>query len=240
MRYLDFSFADPAHNLACDEALLQWCAVEGGEGVLRLWQPSQYFVVTGHSNKIALEVDESACAADQVPLFRRCSGGGTVLQGPGCLNYALIFEHEKGPGLGDVMRAYRFVLERHRQLFMDLSGEAVAVGGTSDLVVAGCKFSGNSQYRKRNWTLVHGTFLLQFDVARIERYLRMPSKEPAYRQRRAHGDFLRNLHLACDVVKDALRKTWGATQDLKAAPFPIIEALVRDRYMRPEWNLKFS
>jgi lipoate---protein ligase len=239
MRYLDLSFADPARNLACDEALIQWCEAEGGEGILRVWQTTQYFVVAGHSNKIAVEVDRSACAADQVPVFRRSSGGGTVLQGPGCLNYALIFHHEERQGLADLTRAYRFVLERHCRLFALLSGEAVALQGTSDLAVAGRKFSGNSQYRKRNWTLVHGTVLLHFDLALIQRYLPMPSKEPRYRQHRSHCDFLYNVNLASDVVKHSLRETWSATQDLETPPLSLIDALARKRYTRPEWNLKF-
>jgi lipoate-protein ligase A len=238
MIYLDLSFTDPAENLACDEALLQWCEDQRREGALRVWQPAQYFVVIGHSNKIAVEVNESACAAHQVRVFRRCSGGGTVLQGPGCLNYALILPHE-GQGLGDLTRTYRFVLERHRRLFAQLTGAAVRVQGTSDLSLAGRKFSGNSQYRKRSWTLVHGTFLLHFDLALMERYLPMPSKEPGYRQHRRHGDFLLNLDLATDIVKQRLRETWNATQDLETTPFALIEALVRERYARPEWNLKF-
>lgn len=239
MKYLDLSFAEPAENLACDEALMQWCEHERRDGVLRIWQPRQYFVVAGYSNKIAVEVNQSACAADRVPVFRRCTGGGAVLQGPGCLNYALIFRHEEGEWLGDLTRSYRYVLERHRQLFAVLIGVPVAVQGTSDLVVAGRKFSGNSQYRRRSWTLVHGTFLLQFDFARIERYLPMPSKEPGYRQHRPHGDFLLNLSIATDFVKQSLRETWGARQDLGAPPQLVIDALVRERYSRPEWNLKF-
>jgi lipoate---protein ligase len=239
MRYLDLSFADPAENLACDEALIQWCEAERRDGILRVWQPIQYFVVAGHSNKITVEVDQSACAADQLPVFRRCTGGGAVLQGPGCLNYALVFYHNEGERLGDLTRAYRFVLERHRRLFAELTGETVTVQGTSDLAVAGRKFSGNSQYRRRSWTLVHGTFLLHFDLARIERYLPMPSKEPGYRQHRPHRNFLVNLDLASDLVKYSLRQTWGATQDLEAPPFLLIDALVRERYSCPEWNLKF-
>lgn len=239
MRYLDLSFADPAENLACDEALIQWCEAEGRDGILRVWQPTRYFVVAGHSNKIASEVDQSACAADQLPVFRRCTGGGTVLQGPGCLNYALVLYHNHGERFGDLTRSYRFVLERHRRLFAELTGETVTVQGTSDLTVAGRKFSGNSQYRRRSWTLVHGTFLLHLDLRRIERYLPMPSKEPAYRQHRRHESFLVNLELAGDLVKCSLRKIWGATQDLQGPPFDLIDALVRERYSRPEWNLKF-
>lgn len=239
MRYLDLSFADPAQDLACDEALLQWREAEPGDAVLRVWQPNQYFVVAGHSNKIALEVDRAACAKDQVPVFRRCSGGGSVLQGPGCLNYALILSHEERSALGDLTRAYRFVLERHCRLFADLTGQTVTVQGTSDLALSGRKFSGNSQYRKRSWSLVHGTFLLHFDLARIEHYLPMPSKEPGYRRQRPHRDFLLNVGLAGDVIKHSLRVSWGATQDLELPPSSLIAALARERYTRPEWNFKF-
>jgi lipoate-protein ligase A len=240
MRYLDLGFADPARDLACDEALVQWCADKQCEGVLRIWQPVQYFVVAGYSNKIALEVNQSACAADHVPVLRRCSGGGAVLQGPGCLNYALVFDHEMvDEGLGDLVQAYRFVLQRHCRLFTDLTGTAVAFQGTSDLVIAGRKFSGNSQYRKRRWTLVHGTFLLDFDLSRMARYLPMPSREPGYRQHRRHDDFLTNLGLAAEDVKNSLRENWNAARNLDAPPASIIDDLVRQRYSRPEWNQKF-
>jgi lipoate-protein ligase A len=239
MRYLDLSFSDPAHNLACDEALLEWCEAEHGEELLRVWQSTQYFVVAGHANKISLEVDAAACAADSVPVLRRCSGGGTVLQGPGCLNYALILAHHKSPALGDLLGAYRFVLQRHQRVFTELMGEVVTVQGTSDLAIAGRKFSGNSQYRKRTKSLVHGTLLLHFDLTRVARYLRMPSKEPAYRRRRPHGDFLRNLKLGREVVIDALRATWGADEDLDAPPLSRINELARTRYLCPQWNLKF-
>jgi lipoate-protein ligase A len=151
----------------------------------------------------------------------------------------LILHHEDADGLGDVNGAYQFVLQHHRRLFADLSGEAVTVQGISDLAVDGRKFSGNSQYRKRNWSLVHGTFLLHFDMARIERYLPMPSREPGYRGHRSHRDFLRNLDLASAVVKQSLREVWGAAQDLETPPVSMIDALARERYMRPEWNLKF-
>ena len=84
MKYLDLTFAEPARNLACDEALLDFFeAQRPDDGILRLWQPENYFVVLGHSNHLSAEVAPSACAADEVPSLRRVSGGGAVLQGPG-------------------------------------------------------------------------------------------------------------------------------------------------------------
>ncbi len=90
MKHLDLTLPSPAENLACDEALLDWREENGGEEILRFWESPETFVVVGYANKIATEVNVENCRAKQIPIFRRCSGGGTVLQGAGCLNYALI------------------------------------------------------------------------------------------------------------------------------------------------------
>ena len=238
MKYLDLTLEVPEENIACDEALLQACEREPGHGVLRVWEPRQYFVVAGCSNKIALEVNQVTCAADGVPVLRRCTGGGAVLQGPGSLNYALILNHE-AERLGDLARSYQVVLARHRRLFARLTGAPVTIDGTSDLAVDGRKFSGNAQYRKRRWTLVHGTILVHFDIARMARYLRMPSKEPGYRGGRTHDDFLVNLAIDSETVKQGLCSTWDAFEEFDASPTCAIDELVQRRYGRPEWNLKF-
>jgi lipoate-protein ligase A len=239
MKYLDLTFSDPTENLACDEALIECCERERDEGILRVWEPLKYFVVAGYSNKIRAEVNHAACVADGIYVLRRCTGGGSVLQGPGCLNYALVFNHEEGEWRGDLAWSYHLVLERHRQLFAALTDAPVTIEGTSDLALGGRKFSGNSQYRKRRWTLVHGTFLLGFDFARIERYLPMPSKKPSYRGQRSHGDFLLNLPIDAKAVKQGLREIWSANERLEAPPRPMISQLVRERYSSAEWNLRF-
>ena len=117
MKYIELTFADPASNLACDEALLELCEKNEEDGLLRIWEPERYFVVSGYSNKIASEVKVAACQAKGVPLFRRFSGGGTVLQGPGCLNYSLAVNNERLGIPADLTASYRFVLDRHVKFF---------------------------------------------------------------------------------------------------------------------------
>ena len=90
MKWLDLTFDTPAANLACDEALLDDAEQHGGPGLLRFWEPRQYFVVLGYAKKFAEETRVEACREENIPIHRRCSGGGTVLQGPGCLNYSQI------------------------------------------------------------------------------------------------------------------------------------------------------
>src|ERR1019366_4870445 len=91
---LDLTLPTPAENLACDEALLDACEAGRHPPVLRFWESPEHFVVVGYSNPVATEVNVEACQAAGVPILRRCTGGGTVVQGPGCLNYALILPIE--------------------------------------------------------------------------------------------------------------------------------------------------
>lgn len=90
MKFLDLTLPTPAENLAADEALLEFCEAQPDLEVLRFWEPQEYFVVLGYANRYRLAVNLPACQSRNIPILRRCSGGGTVLQGPGCLNYSLV------------------------------------------------------------------------------------------------------------------------------------------------------
>ena len=239
MKYLELTFADPASNLACDEALLEIFEAERlDDGLLRVWQPENYFVVLGHSNRLHAEANAPACAAAGIPILRRVSGGGTVLQGPGCLNYSLILDgrtHE----VRNIASAFRYVLERHRQMIAALTGMAVCAAGVSDLTVAGRKFSGNAQYRKSRYALVHGTFLLNFDLSMIDRCLHLPTKQPDYRQNRPHSEFLTNLPLDPGRLRQGFRESWRAAKIFDGTPADRVKLLVTTRYGQEQWSNKF-
>jgi len=242
MKLLDLSFQSPAENLACDEALLDYFEEHGGDGVLRFWEPRNYFVVVGYANEVAKEVDVPSCEADEIPILRRCSGGGTVLQGPGCLNYSLVAPIAGDGSLQNIRSANQFIMERNRaalKLKLRIESSKVEVAGHTDLVLDQAKFSGNAQRRKKHFLLFHGTFLLNFNIPLIEKYLRMPSKQPGYRQNRSHEDFLMNLNLPAVEVKGALCNAWGVTQPLNVIPRDAIALLARDKYVTKEWNFKF-
>ena len=239
MKYLELTFDDPARNLACDEALLQRCEQEKAEGVLRVWEPKNFFVVLGYSNKMTTEVNVAMCAERGISILRRFSGGGTVLQGPGCLNYTLVAKNHRSGTLGDITQAYAQVLKRHQHVVEGLISEPVQIEGISDLAIGGRKFSGNAQHRKHNYTLVHGCFLLNFDLALMEICLHMPSRAPAYRQGRSHQSFLRNLLLDSVTIKASLRREWRTDGNLLEVPSDNIDELVNRRYACAGWNRKF-
>lgn len=237
MIYLDLSFPAPVENLACDEALLDAAEEQGGAAVLRLWESPVPFVVLGYANKVAEEVNVPACRELGIPVLRRCSGGGTVVQGPGCLNYAVVLNIAATSELQSITGTNQFVMERTRRALAAVLGKPVTVEGHTDLATGDLKFSGNAQRRKREWLLFHGTILLrEFDLSLIARTLLQPPRQPEYRRRRAHGEFVTGLALDRAAVKQALRSTWGALDSELDVPLGRIQELVSNRYVRDEWN----
>ena len=240
MIYLDLTLPSPEENLACDEALLDAAEEDGAAEVLRFWEPAQYFAVLGFSNKIAQEINTGACASLGVPVLRRPSGGGTVLQGPGCLNYSLILKINED-SLKSVTAANHSIMQKNCAALQTLlnPSEDVKIQGTTDLTFRGLKFSGNAQRRKKRNLLFHGTFLLGFDISIIEKTLLPPPRQPDYRKKRAHKDFLMNLNLPAEKVKKALRFAWKTEKKVQNAPQKRIDLLIAEKYSKKEWNLKF-
>jgi lipoate-protein ligase A len=236
--WFDLTLPSPAENLACDEALLDAGEASGIPGVLRFWESSEYFVVVGYGNNAAVEVNLPACREAAVPVLRRCSGGGTVLQGPGCLNYALVLPLSADPALTTVTGANHYVLERHRRALQELLGREVRVQGYTDLTLGDLKFSGNAQRRRRRTALVHGTFLLDFDFTRIEQLLPPPSRAPDYRGGRTHARFVAGLDVSRAALRECLCRAWEATAHPLELPQDAIRRLVQDVYSRDEYNLR--
>jgi lipoate-protein ligase A len=238
MKYIDLSFTTPAENLAADETLLDLCEAGAADEALRFWESPKYFVVVGYANQAAREANLEACRASDVPVLRRCSGGGTVLQGPGCLNYSLVLKIKEGGSTQGITATNTFVMERNRAAIQSLVEKPVRIEGHTDLAIDGLKFSGNAQRRKREFLIFHGTFLLDFDLTLVEKFLRMPSKEPGYREARTHSEFLMNLKLSAEAVKSAMRKVWGAEKADEDLPTRSVSEL-RKKYLTDEWNFKF-
>jgi lipoate-protein ligase A len=226
MKYLDLTLPTPHANLALDEALLHACEAGEGPEVLRLWRPTAPLVVLGYANEPATEVNLLACAAEGIPILRRCSGGGTVLLSPGTLCYAVVLQMARDPALESISGANRYVLQRVARAARSATGAAVTIDGDTDLVVDGRKCAGNAQRRLRHTLLFHGSLLVNADFRQIARCLPMPSRQPGYRSGRTHEDFLRNLGGDMPPLQAALRAEWEAQETSSAPPLERMQALM--------------
>ena len=209
MKVENISFPEQFRNLEYDDEILRRAdTAEGGE-VLRFWHAPAVFIVLGRTCREELEVNTPACRQDHIPVLRRSSGGGTVVQGPGCLNFSLILSKERHPQIISITHSYQYILSRVITA-LDACGVAAELRPLCDLVQPASekKFSGNAQRRGHRHILHHGTILHDMDLSLVSRYLCMPPKMPDYRRGRTHGDFVTNVKLDVPAFKQALANVW--------------------------------
>ena len=237
IHYLDATLPDLAANLALDEALLVEAEERGGPSVLRVWELDHLAVVLGASCRLAENVRVDECRADGVEIGRRSSGGGTVVIGPGALNFSVVLPVEATPELRSVDAAQRYVLERTAESIRS-EGPPVAMLGSGDLTLDARKFSGSAQRRLRDHVLVHASLLYDFAPGRIGRYTLMPARRPDYRGDRPHADFVTNLPLPRDRLLAALRSAWlpdDRPEAFASVPEGEVEAQLERKFSKIGW-----
>lgn len=200
-------------------------------------------VILGTGQKHAEVVNRAACERDAVPILRRPSGGGCVFHMPGVLWFSLGVPFDWLPQghAGGIRATFSDVLEpicaglhRHWQIPATLQG-ICDIAVPADIPLAGSleppatttlsapttwkKVAGSAQCRKQRAVLIHGTLLISADLTRMDPYLPLPEKQPAYRAGRPHREFLttleashplRNTHpvVSLPPICDAIARAW--------------------------------
>lgn len=239
MRLINLSFDTPAENLAMDEALLESVAQGHAGDTLRLWESPEPFVVLGTGQQAAVEANLATCAEDGIPVLRRCSAGGCVLQGPGSLNYAVILRLEDHPEARSLHDSYCHLLKQLRGAFQT-EGCILDHAGTSDLALGGMKVSGNAQRRKREAILHHGTLVYAPNYAGMARYLAEPADRPGYRGERRHEEFVGTLPFTRDDIVRLVTQAYGANVPVSPLGWEteLVRKLTAEKYSLDEWNLR--
>ena len=168
VRLVDTDLEGPQLTAAIDEALLE-SRLGGHSGdTIHLYRRSPPSVSIGYFQSARQVADLEACHRDGVPVVRRISGGGAIFTDEHQLVYALTLKPpspikvEEGLAMacGAVVRA----LDR-------LGVEGARMSGVNDVLVGEGKVSGSAQVVRRGVHLVHGTVLVDVDMAALKRYL---------------------------------------------------------------------
>lgn len=173
---------------------------------LRLWELDYYCIVLGRSNKEESETYKELATKFNIQIIKRSSGGGTVILGPGCLCYSL-FAPTSTQEHANISRTNFSVMNAFQKSFSKHFNN-VEVNGITDLCINEHKFSGNAQRRLKHATLFHGTFLYDFDLSIIYKFLKHPTKEPEYRKQRSHKEFLTNIKISKANLETLIKTTF--------------------------------
>ena len=262
----DLKPRNPYMSLALDEAVALYFGKGNGRrnarAIVRFWT-NPYSIILGRTCQVAKNLIPEYIERFQVSqkkevwsarplLCRRSSGGGTVLHGPGNLNYTITISVEDFPELFSLRKSYEvflgFVIRG-----LEARGIVARQMGLSDLDIDEAdgiprKISGNAQFRKSGMISHHGTLLTRSDlIPFISRYLTHPPEEPDYRQGRTHESFLGSLpehfdlssfynFLVSEVSNLVGQGSAGIIPaDDRKQIFSLARNLVRTRYGRSDW-----
>jgi len=122
---------------------------------------------------------------------RRQSGGGTVLIGPGTLQWSCALPVREFSPFASISKTKAFCNELLRAALPD--GDRLCAEDCGDLTLGKRKVGGVALRRRRDAVMIHGTLLATADLELISVALRHPTREPDYRRGRGHRAFLATL-----------------------------------------------
>lgn len=247
-RLLDLSDADPYLNMAIEEALMHSVGAGDAPPTLRLWQ-NQNAVIIGYFQDAEVEADLEACRELGTAVVRRVSGGGAVYHDPGNLNYALVLPlgHPQVPD--DIMASYRLYCGAVIEALAGL-GLSAEFAPINDIVVGGRKVSGTAQARRWGALLHHGTLLLHLDIPTMGRVLKVTREHLEKKGVKSVTERVATLEQlgrptsvaeAKAALAAGLERSLGVRfqpGSLTPAERELVRRLHKEKYGRPEWNLK--
>lgn len=157
--------SDPFFNLAAEEFVVKNIQDE----VFMLWQNDDCLVIGKHQLTYA-EINLSFIKEHQIPVIRRISGGGTVFQGRGNLNYSFVTNSSGSDDKVNFEKYTSFI-----RSYLETLGLQVKLQGKSSLTIQNFKISGNAAHLYKNRVLHHGTILFDADIELINEAIKSPS-----------------------------------------------------------------
>ncbi len=126
-----------------------------------LWQNSPAVIVGKHQNALA-EINVAFVMANNIPVVRRLTGGGTVFHDKGNINFTFIKNADDEGKMIDFRKYAGPILEGLQSLGLNAQFSA-----RNDIFLNDKKISGNAEhiYAKKKRVLHHGTLLFNSNLA---------------------------------------------------------------------------
>lgn len=238
MIYLESPGIDPAFNLALEQFVFD--EMDRSQEYFMLWQ-NDNAVIIGKNQNTAEEIDPHYVREHNIRVVRRLSGGGAVYHDLGNLNFTFI------TGAGDTSQIDLHAFNRPVLKALSRLGAEAFCNGRNDMTIAGCKFSGSSQYIRAGRILHHGTLLFDSDLSVLTHCLNVPEDKLSSKGIRSVRSRVTNIrpHLREDLT---LPQFWRLllqflSEEFSLRPYRFTEEellRVREiqaaRYDRAEWN----
>ena len=237
-----------ALNLAVEEAVFTEKIACKSRPTVRFWVSSSA-VVVGYSQSVEAEVNLDFCRKKEVEVVRRFSGGGTVYQDTGTLNYSIAIEADhplvKGKDVSQSLGALCSGVIAALRIF----DVRPVFELPSNILINGKKVSGNAQARRKSVILHHGTLLVNANLDLLAKCLDAPnpvrtakgisSKKSPVTNLSDELGWLVSTEKAADALRSGFEQAFSVhllKGNLSKTEEKIAERLYKEKYSRDEWN----
>ncbi len=188
-------------SLQLEEMLLRtsnknWCILSRGSQI-------SSEIIMGISGKPEALLNIPRCVQDSIPVIRRFTGGGTVVADRDTVFVSFICNHSLLPP--QFQKSPRKVMKWSADFYSAVFQKFASTKDESqlfklrehDYCIGERKVAGNAQCITKDRWVHHTSFLWDYAPQNMK-YLKIPKKQPAYRENRNHDDFLLPIRNICD------------------------------------------
>ena len=155
-----------------------------------IWIPHATHIVIGQSNSVKSSIYPKRAKTEKIAITKRPTGGEAVLISPRTIIISAV-------EIGNSQRKPQDIFSQLNQLITaslsDLKIKKLGANGISDLTIMNKKILGSSIYRNQEKYFYHAVLNHSEEPKFIEYYLRHPQREPDYRKKRKHSDFITSI-----------------------------------------------
>jgi len=174
--------------------------------LIKVWIPDKICIVLGRSNNSIDSLYRKNIIDDNIPVYKRPSGGETVLLTPKTLIISIAMNQSGFMG-GKVY--FKMINNKIIDSLKSLGIKNLNYRGISDIAINDLKILGSALYQNRDVVFYHAVLNVSESIELIEKYLKHPNREPDYRKNRSHKDFVtslakKNYSIDIDKIKNAL------------------------------------
>ncbi len=232
---------DPAFNLATEEYLLR----KKKDDIFFLYINDPSIIVGKHQNTLA-EIDYDCILKNDIPVYRRLSGGGTVYHDHGNLNFCFITNEKQGDLINFDKHSTPIVKA------LESLGLKVKIGKRHDLSINDKKITGTASHVYKNRAMHHGTLLFSADLTVLNKCLNGDYKNFKSKGVKSVRSTVTNIsdhlrqkismeHFSSYIYKYLLSYFKNALPcELSNDEISNINELIKEKYGTWEWNFGYS
>ncbi len=157
---------------------------------VKVWIPDETCIVLGRSNSPNDSLIVDKVIEDNIPVYKRPSGGETVLLSDKMVVVSISVKQSDLKSGKTYFKNYntKIISVLKRQGIIGLKQQ-----GISDVAIHDMKILGSAVYQNKNVVFYHAVINVSESIPLIDKYLKHPKREPEYRLNRKHIDFISSI-----------------------------------------------